>query len=185
MTIEFVKHEENNSMKLMAEDEWIDVNLKLICENNGKKVIFVSRKGGRANKNDRAELALLFEKNDLGLIGTMKSSLSTKGKLISSEFECSWLKYLEFIKEEERIDKGKASDLEKLEVELKKSTIKVNNLTVENSEQTIRIAGLAEKNLKLQNKKLKRDITIGIIAFISSAIVTNIKDILIFLERLF
>ncbi len=61
---------------------------------------------------------------------------------------------------------------------------KISEKENDRQEMQYEIDRLTIKNLKLQNKDLKRKVWFGIIGFIAGAILTNLKDILILLKIL-
>ena len=102
MTVQKVNQDKNEETHKMNDNEWIQANLNLICENNGNKIMFINRRGGRANKKDRVDLNILMSNNNLANIGDMKSFLLPKGRMVCEKFNGNWLDYLKNRNEKEK-----------------------------------------------------------------------------------
>jgi len=73
-------------------------------------------------------------------------------------------------------------NLEKINLELQNENLKYSQSLRKQKEK---ISQLTSENLKLENKQLRRNVLYSIIAFILGAILTNYKDILIYLNKYF
>lgn len=76
-------------------------------------------------------------------------------------------------------DSNSASDFSK-----EKGILELNILKHQNEikDKELKIIDLTAKNLRLQNKQMKRAVLYSIIGFLAGAIITNLKDILILLN---
>lgn len=130
--IKRVSPEEKPLSKIVfTEDEFIDENLKRICENNGGQIEFTSRENGFVNQARLNEISELFDKHDLADIKPTKSTLTSFGEKVCKEG--GWLKYLQIKRQIETLKHFNQTEKENLEIELAKSNIEANKLNAKNA----------------------------------------------------
>lgn len=129
-----VSAEEKPLSKIVfTEDEFIDENLRRICENNGGQIEFTSRENGFVNQARLNEISELFDKHDLADIKPTKSILSSFGEKVCKEG--GWIKYLDLKRQTEICKNLMQNEKENLEIELAKSNIEANKINAEVAKQ--------------------------------------------------
>lgn len=156
-------------------------------ENSLEEIIFILQERGgtieygRLLKTLAARNADQFYDIDFKL-GKLKEldyihdfSTTVRLTITGSEFmgfgEIKYQKYLE--------EKEKSLNLSNLE--LQNESLKNQSLS---DNRQVEIDNLTIENLRLQNKQLKRNVAFSIIGFLAGAILTNLKDIVEYFQRL-
>jgi hypothetical protein len=156
----------------------IETNLKIICESKNPYEFdlsnFVDKKGRQIHlKHRHEEFASLMEQQGLIRINGSRCSVEKFGlKVFKSG---GWLKYLSDLEKNHTELELKKLEKEELELELLKHQNKIKDKERE-------IIKLTAKNLRLQNRQMKRAVLYSIIGFLTGIIATNLEDILILLN---
>ena len=170
-----------NSLKLMTEhqdDIDIDRNLKILCESKNTSEFdltdFTDKNGRQLHSsNESKAFARLMERE--GLIRVFDDFCALERFRFEVCKVGGWLKYISDKEKQESELDLKIKEKENLELSL----LKYQN-DIKDKEREI--IDLTDKNLRLQNKQMKRTVLYSIIGFLSGVIVTNLKDILILLN---
>lgn len=149
MAVEKVMPNEDLSVNNPTDDETIDKILNLICPKG--EVSIKGYSNMRFFRKNKKYFDLMFSKYHLIFARTLNDICLTEiGDVVCKAG--GWLKYIENEKNEEIEHQQKINEYEKLERELKESSINVNKLALEMADQNRRITDLTENNLKLQNE---------------------------------
>ncbi|WP_179318002.1 hypothetical protein [Winogradskyella undariae] len=134
----------------------------------------MDKKGSQIHlKHRHEEFASLMERQGLIKINGSRCSVKKLGlKVFKSG---GWLKHLSDL--EENHTELELKQLEKEELEL--NILKHQNKIKDKEREIIK---LTAKNLRLQNKQMKRAVLYSIIGFLAGIISANLKDILILLN---
>ena len=160
---EQVNPENNNSNNRneLNYNEWIDANMKNICNHKNGRISYVNRRNKSPNKVETNKIIQELSLLDLADANALSATLRPFGEKICKIG--GWLKYLELKNEDELKEREEESEIKILNKEILK---------------------LQKQNLTLSNRKLKRDLIIWIIGLFIGAVITNWKDILILLKVL-
>lgn len=153
------KNNNLNNKNELSYDEWLDTNMKNICNHKSGRISYINRNNKSPDKYDTEkiinELALL----DLANADFMSATLRPLGEQVCKIG--GWLKYLELKNENELKEREEENEIKQLNREILK---------------------LQRQNLTLSNRKLKRDLVIWLTGLFIGAVITNWKDILILLK---
>jgi hypothetical protein len=97
MARKVIKYKESRSNNNLNYNEWIDLNLKLICENNGGKIDFIGKTEGLTGKRKYEDAKQTLEHENLAMITVMNSTLLPLGEEVCKVG--GWINYLESIRE--------------------------------------------------------------------------------------
>jgi hypothetical protein len=130
MAVQKIITDDNNPNKHdFSYDEWINANLKNICNYKSGRINYVNRKNKPPNKYETEEIINKLDLHDLADADALSATLRPFGEQVCKAG--GWLKHLEIKQQVSTLKEFSQTQKENLEIELAKSNIEANKLNAE------------------------------------------------------